>query len=80
MTANDRRKSYHKNMKSGKGHSLDDSSINSHSTGGMKAAVSESQLNGSNDFLAPPRDKRANSKLSLLADKASNVELSATSF
>ena len=70
MSAAERRKSYQKNMKAGKGHSLDDSSMASHSTGGMKAAASESQLNESNDsFLSPPKDKRSSSKLSLLADK-----------
>ncbi|XP_070180339.1 ryanodine receptor-like isoform X4 [Littorina saxatilis] len=70
MSAAERRKSYQKNMKSGKGHSLDDSSVASRSTVGMKAAASESQLNESNDsFLSPPKDKRSGSKLSLLADK-----------
>ena len=71
MSAAERRKSYQKNMKAGKGHSLDDSSMASHSTGGMKAAASESQLNESSDsFLSPPKDaKRTSSKLSLLADK-----------
>ena len=69
MSAAERRKSYQKNMKAGKGHSLDDSSVASHSTSGMKAAASESQLNESDSFLSPPKDKRSSSKLSLLADK-----------
>jgi hypothetical protein len=71
MSAGDRRKHFHKSMKSGKGHSLDDSSMASHSTGGLKAAASESQLNESNDsFLAPPKKgKQTSSKLSLFADK-----------
>ena len=76
MSAAERRKSYQKNMKAGKGHSLDDSSMASHSTGGMKAAASESQLNESNDsFLSPPKDKRSASKLSLLADKVLGVSV-----
>nr|KAG5704413.1 hypothetical protein BaRGS_024268 [Batillaria attramentaria] len=59
-----------KSTKAGKGQSLDDSSVASHSTGGLKAAASESQLNESSDsFLSPPKDKRTSSKLSLLADK-----------
>ena len=76
MSAAERRKSYQKNMKAGKGHSLDDSSMASHSTSGMKAAASESQLNESNDsFLSPPKDKRSASKLSLLADKVLGVSV-----
>ncbi|XP_025103910.1 ryanodine receptor-like isoform X4 [Pomacea canaliculata] len=69
LTASDRRKTYQKNIKSGKGHSLDDASVASHSTGGLKAAASESQLNETDSFLSPPKEKRTSSKLSLLADK-----------
>lgn len=70
MSAAERRKSYLKGIKSGKGQSLDDSSIGEHSRG-LKSAVSESQLNESLDsFLSPPKEKpRSGSKLSLLADK-----------
>lgn len=71
LTASDRRKTYQKNIKSGKGHSLDDASVASHSTGGLKAAASESQLNETDSFLSPPKEKRTSSKLSLLADKVS---------
>lgn len=57
-------------MKSGKGNSLDESSLGEHSIG-LKSAASESQLNDSSDsFLSPRKDKpRSGSKLSLIADK-----------
>lgn len=67
LSAAERRKEFKKKV--GKGHSLDDSSVGSHSAGGLKAAASESQLNENSDFLSPPKDKRTSSKLSLLADK-----------
>ncbi|BFZ07812.1 hypothetical protein BsWGS_10847 [Bradybaena similaris] len=70
MSAAERRKSYLKGIKAGKGQSLDDSSTAEHSRG-LKSAASESHLNDSVDsFLSPPKEKqRAGSKLSLLADK-----------
>ncbi|KAK0046902.1 ryanodine receptor 44F, partial [Biomphalaria pfeifferi] len=71
LSTAERRKSYIKGMKSGKGQSLDDSSIGEQS-GGMKSAASESQLNDSLDSFLNPNSKekpRTGSKLSLLADK-----------
>ncbi|KAK3736855.1 hypothetical protein RRG08_000604 [Elysia crispata] len=74
LSAAERRKSYLKGVKSGKGNSLDDSSIGDQSRG-MKSAASESHLNESIDsFLAPPKEKpRSGSKLSLIADKVMDV-------
>ncbi|XP_055878934.1 ryanodine receptor 2-like isoform X5 [Biomphalaria glabrata] len=71
LSTAERRKSYIKGMKSGKGQSLDDSSIGEQSRG-MKSAASESQLNDSLDSFLNPNSKekpRTGSKLSLLADK-----------
>ncbi|XP_041353187.1 ryanodine receptor-like isoform X2 [Gigantopelta aegis] len=81
INAVDRRKTFKQAMKSGKGHSLDDSSvISDRSSATLKAAASESKLNEVDDsFLAPPdRGKRASSKLSLLADKIMDTAKMAT--
>lgn len=72
ISVGDRRQMFKKRGSTNKGHSLDDTAIDSTSTG-MKSASSESHLEAEKLALMVPEPKRSGSRLSLIGDKLADT-------
>lgn len=72
ISVGERRNIFKKRGSTNKGHSLDDTALDSSSTG-MKSASSESQLEAEKLALMVPEPKRSGSRLSLIGDKLADT-------